>query len=136
MFRKTMVAVFVITALILPTSRSAQAVNGLPTWQVAFDPGPYLSENYYLFLSLEEFKNDLYAVAGDPRWLHPYPDPQPEAISYGQVFRSADGKDWETASEIMLHPFFCHVNNRNCGLCTRACQKSVTIATSKVNLQR
>lgn len=95
MFRKMMIATCIILALSLLGSGLATAGNSLPTWETVFDPAAYIPGDFHLVHSIEEYKGDLYAVAGDPLWFG-----QEFRESAGQIFRSPDGKNWEPASEL------------------------------------
>lgn len=111
MLRKGLTAVCIAVIASLLGSGLTFASEDLPTWEVAFDPVSYLASPYYMVHAVEEYKGDLYAVAGDPGWLH-WGEP---SSAPGQVFRSPDGKNWEPASEpgFGLGEFddICAVNN-------------------------
>jgi hypothetical protein len=96
MFRKMMFALCIIVTLSLLGSGLTLASEGLPTWEIAFDPGPFMPEPYYFIHAVEEFKGDLYTVVGDPIWFNS----DDGRDSAGQVFRSPDGKNWEPASDL------------------------------------
>ncbi len=93
MFHQLRKVIYLVVVLSLLAAGTASA-NGLPTWVTAFDPGPYLmpdpetGEVSYFVHSVEEFKNDLYIVAGNPGWFTGVQGP-------GRVFRSPDGMSWE-----------------------------------------
>ena len=95
MFRKMMFALCILVGGSLLGGGLAFAREGLPTWEVAFDPGPRMPEPYYFVHAVEEYKGDLYTVVGDPLW---FGDEWRE--SAGQVFRSPDGRNWEPATDI------------------------------------
>lgn len=90
MIRKVMFVLSILALLGLMTSKSANAKDSLPTWDVSFNPGKYMTDTYYLIHAVEEYKGDLYAVAGDPMWF----DLSDPSRKYGQVFRSPDGENW------------------------------------------
>ncbi len=56
-----------------------------PTWEVAFDPGEYYSNDYYIF-AIEVFQDQLYVSVSSP--------------AGGQVFRSPDGKSWSAVTDL------------------------------------
>lgn len=87
MFRFMRFALCFVAVFSLLGSGLASASKGLPKWETAFDPGPYMSDGDYLIMSVEEFKENLYIVAAGM-------DDQG-----GQVFRSPDGKNWEAVTE-------------------------------------
>jgi len=89
MFRKILFAMCILTTLSLPTYGLTLAAGDLPTWETAFDPGPYMNDEGYFINAVEEYKGSLYAVAGT------YVD-----APLGQVFGSPDGKNWQPASNI------------------------------------
>jgi hypothetical protein len=93
MFRKMLFVVCVITILSLMGSGQAFAKKDvLPTWETAFDPGPDMLGTYFVH-SVEEFKGDLYTVAGSG-WFGEDP------VTAGRLFRSPDGKNWEPATDL------------------------------------
>lgn len=95
MFKKLLTAFWIAVMLSLFGSGQTLAADPLPTWEVAFDPGEFTTGTYYMVHSVEEYKGDLYVVAGDAQWFHwGEPSEMP-----GQVFRSPDGKNWQPASE-------------------------------------
>jgi hypothetical protein len=87
MFRFMKFTLSVVAVCSLLGSGLAFASKGLPNWEVAFDPGPYMSGGNYLIMSVEEYKENLYIVAAGM-------DEQG-----GRVFRSPDGKNWEAVTE-------------------------------------
>jgi len=89
MFRKIFFAVCALTILSLVTYGLTLAAGDLPTWETAFDPGPYLPDGHFVN-AVEVYKGSLYSVAGT------FSAPG----SYGQVFGSPDGKTWQKASDI------------------------------------
>ena len=98
MFHQLRKVIYLVVVLSLLAAGTASA-NGFPTWVVAFDPGPYMMKDptgqaSYFVHSVEEFKNDLYIVAGDPGWFH-WPIQYP-----GRVFRSPDGMNWQPVTEL------------------------------------
>ena len=98
MYRKLMIALCSAVLLSLLGSGPTFTSKGVPTWETAFDPGASFGD-YYLFQALEEYKGELYAVAGDPGWFD-FDSNNPRATSPGQIFRSPDGENWTPASDI------------------------------------
>ena len=96
MSRKMMIALCVAVVFSLIGSGMTFAKQGTPTWETAFDPGIYLPGPDYQITALEEYKGDLYLVANDPNWF----DYDPNRVTTGQIFRSADGKNWSPASDL------------------------------------
>jgi hypothetical protein len=96
MYRKWMAAVCVAVLISLSLGGLAKAQDPLPTWEIVFDPGTVFENPDYFVHSVEEYKGDLYIVAGDPGWF----DWETPRINAGQIFRSPDGRNWEPASEL------------------------------------
>jgi hypothetical protein len=94
MYRKLIVALSAITILALLGGGLAFANGELPTWETAFDPVPAVGP-YSFIHAIEEFKGDLFAVAGDPAWFGA-DDPR---VTFGQIFRSPNGENWTPATE-------------------------------------
>lgn len=97
MFHKWVIALSLAAILSLFGGGQTFASYALPSWETAFDPGPYMPGSAYIVNSVEEYKGNLYIVAGDPGWFYSEDDPR---ISAGQVFRSPDGKSWQPASDL------------------------------------
>jgi hypothetical protein len=75
MFRKMTIALCIsLIFSLLGSGGMAFASNGasrpMPTWQTVFDPNAQTPGTNYFIQSIEVFKGDLYAVAGDPLWWH------------------------------------------------------------------
>lgn len=96
MYRKLMIAMCAAVLLSLLGSGPTFASKGVPTWETAFDPGTYLTGTFHIVHSLEEFKGELFAVAGDPGWF----GWDENSLQAGQIFHSPDGKNWTPASEL------------------------------------
>ncbi len=99
MFRKLLITLCIATIFsLVGSSGIAFASNGaskpMPTWQTVFDPNAKTPGTNIFIPSIEVFKGDLYAVAGDPLWWHTDNPPK----YGGQLFRSQNGKNWEPAS--------------------------------------
>lgn len=93
MFRKTLLAINITLIASLFATSLAYAGGSQPTWETAFDPGTVWTDPYYFVHAVEEFKNDLYIVVGNPGW---FDNP---AVA-GQIFRSPDGKNWEPVIDL------------------------------------
>ena len=86
MFRKMRIALCAVAILGLLGSGMAFAKQEVPSWEIAFDPGPYMADGDYNIWTVEEYKGNLYIVS----WGI---DGQG-----GRIFRSPDGKNWEAVT--------------------------------------